>query len=140
MKLAHWFWRRWFFKFLNEFSLFRNYFPLEKGGALHLINLDSLNPRMICAKFGWNWSSGSGEEDENVKSLQQRRRRRQRRRKTHKLWSEKLTWTFGSDDLKSAKEHRACSKYINFRRSLLVSPLRWFLSDSLMSLFKTGYV
>ena len=24
---------------------------------------------MICAKFGWNWPSGS-EEDENVKSLQ----------------------------------------------------------------------
>ena len=26
---------------------------------------------MICAKFGWNWSNGSGEEDENVKSLRQ---------------------------------------------------------------------
>ena len=25
---------------------------------------------MICAKFGWNWPSGSGEEDENVKNLQ----------------------------------------------------------------------
>ena len=24
---------------------------------------------MICAKFGWNWPCGSGEEDENVKSL-----------------------------------------------------------------------
>ena len=23
-----------------------------------------------CAKFGWNWLSGSGEEDENVTSLQ----------------------------------------------------------------------
>ena len=22
---------------------------------------------MLCAKFGWNWPSGSGEEDENVK-------------------------------------------------------------------------
>ena len=37
---------------------------------------------MLCAKFGWIWPSGSGEEDENVKSLrqqqQQRRRRRQR--------------------------------------------------------------
>ena len=26
---------------------------------------------MLLAKFGWNWSSGSGEEDENVKSLRQ---------------------------------------------------------------------
>ena len=25
---------------------------------------------MFCAKFGWNWPNGSGEEDENVKSLQ----------------------------------------------------------------------
>ena len=25
---------------------------------------------MLCAKFGWNQQSGSGEEDENVKSLQ----------------------------------------------------------------------
>ena len=25
---------------------------------------------MLCAKFGGNWPSGSGEEDENVKGLQ----------------------------------------------------------------------
>ena len=25
---------------------------------------------MSCAKFGWNWPSGSGEQDENMKSLQ----------------------------------------------------------------------
>ena len=25
---------------------------------------------MLCAKFGWNWPSGSGGEDENMKSLQ----------------------------------------------------------------------
>ena len=26
-------------------------------------NFDPLHPRILCAKFGWNWSSGSGEED-----------------------------------------------------------------------------
>ena len=31
------------------------------------INLNPLYQRMLCAKFGWNWPSGSGEEDENVK-------------------------------------------------------------------------
>ena len=36
-------------------------------------NLNPLHPRMVCAKFGWNWASGSG-EDENVKSLQTDRR------------------------------------------------------------------
>ena len=35
---------------------------------------------MLCAKFGWNWPTGSGEEDENVKSLQQQ-------------WRQRLRWT-----------------------------------------------
>ena len=26
---------------------------------------------MLCAKFGWNWPSGSGEEDENGKNFRQ---------------------------------------------------------------------
>ena len=34
--LAQWFWRRRFFNFVNVFSLFRYYLPLEKDGALHL--------------------------------------------------------------------------------------------------------
>ena len=123
LKSAQWFWRRRYFNFVNIFSLFRNYFPLEKGGALHLNklefplpkdalcqvwywlsgsgeedflnssiyfryfviispwkkagpfiwrNLNPPHPRMFCAKFGWNWPSGSLEEDENVKSLRQR--------------------------------------------------------------------
>ena len=32
--------------------------------------LNSLQPTMFCAKFAWNWSSGSGEVDKNVKRLQ----------------------------------------------------------------------
>ena len=97
LKLAQWFWRR-FFNFVNVFSLFHNYFLLEKSGALHLnklappspkdalcqvedflilsmyfryflviispwkragpffwTNLNPLFPRMLCAKFCWNW-------------------------------------------------------------------------------------
>ena len=46
---------------------------------------------MASAKFGWNWSSGSGEEIENVKSLQQQQRQWQQRLTTDKFWSEKLT-------------------------------------------------
>ena len=45
-------------------------------------NLNPLHPRMLCAKFGWNWPSGSGEEDENVKSLRWRRRQRRQRATT----------------------------------------------------------
>ena len=40
LKLAQWFWRR-FLNFVNVFSLFHNYLPLEKGGALHLNTLES---------------------------------------------------------------------------------------------------
>ena len=116
LKLAQWFRRRFFFNFINVFSLFCNYLPLEKAGFLHFnklespspkdalcqvwlklaqwfwgrrtfwissmyfryfiiispwrrvgpfiwTNLNPLHPRMLCAKFGWNWPSGTGEED-----------------------------------------------------------------------------
>ena len=48
---------------------------------------------MIGAKFGWNWPSGSGEEDGNVKNLQT------------DGWTdgeqlEKLTWAFSLSELK----------------------------------------
>ena len=45
LKLAQWFWRGRFFNFVNVFSLFRNYLPLEKGGALHLNKLESPLPK-----------------------------------------------------------------------------------------------
>ena len=51
---------------------------------------------MHCAKFGRNWPSGSGEEDENVKSLWQW----QQQQTMDNFWSEKLTWAFGSGELK----------------------------------------
>ena len=45
LKLAQWFWIRRFFNFVNVFSLFRNYLPLEKSGALHLNKLESPSPK-----------------------------------------------------------------------------------------------
>ena len=45
LKLVLGFWRRRFFNFVNVFSLFRNYLPLEKGGALHLNKLESPSPK-----------------------------------------------------------------------------------------------
>ena len=45
LKLAQWFWRRRFLNFINVFSLFRNYLPLEKVGALHLNKLESPSPK-----------------------------------------------------------------------------------------------
>ena len=83
--------------------------PWKRAGPFIWTNLNPLHPRMLCAKFGWNWLSGSGEEDENVRSLrrqrqqrqQQQRLQRRQRRTTDKFWSEKLTWAFGSGELKT---------------------------------------
>ena len=68
--------------------------PWKRAGPSIWTNLNPLHPGILCAKFGWNWPSGSGEEDENVKSLQTDRQT------THDRWSEKLTWAFSSGELK----------------------------------------
>ena len=45
--------------------------PLEEGVILHLNKLESSLPKDAkCAKFCWNWPSGSGEEGENMKNIQ----------------------------------------------------------------------
>ena len=61
LKLAQQFWRRRFLNFVYVFSLFCNYLPLEKHVALYLKKLESPFPRMLCAKFGWNWLHNSGD-------------------------------------------------------------------------------
>ena len=51
----------------NVFSLFRYYrYYLHLEGTLHL---NPIYPRMLCAKFGWNWLCGSGEEDCLIASM-----------------------------------------------------------------------
>ena len=50
LKLDRWFWKRRFFNFVNVFALFRNCLPLEKGGVLHLNNLESPLPKNYCYK------------------------------------------------------------------------------------------
>ena len=37
--------------------------PWNRTGPFISTNLNPLHPRMHCAKFGWNWPCGSGEED-----------------------------------------------------------------------------
>ena len=90
--------------------------PWKRAGPFILTNLNPLHPIMLCAKFGWNWLSGSGGEDENVKSLRQRRQRQQRRRTTDIFWSEKLTWAFGSGELKKTRS----ADYYRFRVTMKV--------------------
>ena len=89
-------------------SIYFYYFPITCispfGRAWPFIwtNLNPLHPGILCAKFDWNWPSGSGEENENVKSLQTDRQTdgQTDRQTTDDRWSEKLTWAFSSGELK----------------------------------------
>ena len=55
-------------------SMYFRYFVIislwKRAGPFIWTNLNPLHPGILCAKFSWNWPSGSGEQDENVKSLQ----------------------------------------------------------------------
>ena len=70
MKLAQWFLRRRFFLIS---SMYFRYFviisPLKNAWPFIWTNLNLLHPRMLYANFGWNWPSGSGEEDFQVLSM-----------------------------------------------------------------------
>ena len=59
-------------KKIFKLSIYFYYFPIISplGRAWPFIwtSLNPLYPGILCAKFGWNWPSGS-DEDENVKSL-----------------------------------------------------------------------
>ena len=106
LKLAQWFSKR---RFLNLLSKYFHHFVIislwKKAGPFIWTNLNRRYPRMLCARFDWTWPSGSGEEDEIMKSLRRRWRRQQRPRRKRTMGKffdqEKLTWTFGSGELKS---------------------------------------
>ena len=69
------------------------------------------------AKFGWNWPSGSGEEDENVKSLQTDRR-------TDNTRSEKLRWANNTIDLIQSY-NRIFHMFVNFSHFHLLFQNHW---------------
>ena len=104
-----------FISFLYNFNIFAIISPWKRLWPFIWTNLNPIHPRMLCAKFGWNWPSGSWEEDENVNSLRQR----QRRRTTDRFWSEKLTWAFGSGELKKEWDQTGVllREIKNFKRS-----------------------
>ena len=67
---------KWLSAAREDFLILSMYFPYfviispwKKAGPFIWTNLNPLHPRMLCAKFGWNWPSGSGEEDFLISSL-----------------------------------------------------------------------
>ena len=94
-----------FFEFVNVFLLFRNYLILENRRSPSYKKLEFPHSRMICAKFGWNLPSGSGEEDEHVKSYVNDDNDNNDNDDGQWLFlSENLTWVFGSGELKRHKQ------------------------------------
>lgn len=52
------------------FEIFTNYLPFKGDRSNIWLNFKTLQPRMLCAKFGWNRSSGYiWREGENVKKF-----------------------------------------------------------------------
>ena len=86
VKSAQWLWRRRFFNFVNVFSVFRNYLPLEKSYEQTWIPFTQGN--FVPSLVNWNWP------------------RRWKchwkvyRQTTDDRWSEKLAWAFSSGELK----------------------------------------
>ena len=86
-----------FLNFVNLFSLFGNYLLLEKGRALYFNKLESPSPKdALCQVWlklaQWFWRRRS--------LWQLQWPQQQQRWTTDKFWSEKLTWAFGSGELK----------------------------------------
>ena len=62
LKLVKWFWRRLLFNIFNIFYHFAIISPWKRAWPFIWTNLNALQPRMLYAKFGEKWPSGSGEE------------------------------------------------------------------------------
>ena len=105
--LARWFWRKIFLNFVNVFLLFRKSSPLGKGRGLSFeqtwirftqgcfvpslveIGLVVRRRRWKCEKFTTTTTRTTTTQ-----------------RTTDKFWSEKLTWAFGSGELKNGGKNQ----------------------------------
>ena len=57
----------------SMFAFSFNITSWKRAWSFTWTKFNSLHPRMLCAKIGWNWPSGSWVEDENVYCLQMNR-------------------------------------------------------------------
>ena len=109
LKMTQWFWRRFKTKFVNLFSLFRNYLPLEMGMVLHMKNCSPLINYLPLEKDVALWipftkgcfvpSFVGSWEDENVKSLRTDGRtddEQQAIRKAHMSFQHRWAKTYSS--------------------------------------------
>ena len=101
--------------------------PQKRAWPFNWRNLNPQHPKMLCAKFNYNWPCSSGREDFLISSkyfcyfkiistwigFWRKRSKCEKfykdRWKTEDRWSEKLTWAFSSGELKT---------YMNFQPML----------------------
>ena len=99
-------WEKDFFlNYVNIFLLFRNYLPLEKGGALHLNKLEFLSPKYASCQVWlkltrWFWRRRWKIEKFTTTTTTPTTTTPTTTTNNGKIWSEKLTWAFGSGELK----------------------------------------
>ena len=118
------------FNFVNVVCLFHNYIPLERVGPFIWTNTNPLHPRMLCAKFSWNWPSGSWEDVENKKKYWKTDRQTDRQMDRQTDWQTDRRRTKGdqkkthlSFQLSWAENHRRtwtsyCSRKLNRQNRL----------------------
>ena len=97
--LTLWFRRSRFLNFVNVFTLLCNYLPMENVPALHLNKLEFPLPKdalcQVWLKLGqWFWRRRWKCEKITTTSTMTTTT-------TDKFWSEKLTWAFGTGELKT---------------------------------------
>ena len=63
LKLSQWSLRFGNFVKWMHFCYFVIIIPWKRAWPFIWINLNPLHPRMLCVKFNWNWTSGSGKEE-----------------------------------------------------------------------------
>ena len=110
-----------FLNFVNIFSLFWNYLPLDKGGSLQLNKLESFLAKDTLCQVWLKLPY------ENVKILQGRQT-------TDNLWSEKLTWVLiWLSRAKKPMGHIVFNEQFlkkkNLGKTIDMPPL-WFLENS----------
>ena len=107
------------------FSFFIIISPWKRVVPFIWSNLNPLHARMPCAKFGWNWPSGSGEEDENVKVYRRTDKRTDRQTDEAQKVIKKLTWAFSSGELK-IKNKNVSSLVRSLHLLFWASDFLWF--------------
>ena len=130
--LAPWFLRRRFFKTPTQFLMFVNYLPLYKGVALHLNNFESFSPKDDLYQLWLKLAQCFWRRSRKCKSLTDRwTDGLTDRQTTDNRRSEKLTWAFGSGELKINSIHSRWTdtKHLN----KYSSGIQWYITLTMLT-------